>query len=189
MWTHPASPQRPRSDDVPGGETLAAPGPMPERIDGRTRIGAVAPLRSSPLARISVERSPWRYPSRLATCWNQKTSGPGRKMPAVSTSAKWAIIGHVGRLATGAPASRRLAEGDAVEMIEERAEGEDDAEDERDGEQRLAGEGGADDQELAHEDAERRQPGDRDHAGDQAPAEPRMALRSARGCRRSSACP
>ena len=45
-----------------------------------------------------------------------------------------------------------------------------------DREERLAGEGRADDQELAHEDAERRQAGDGDDAEHQAPAEQRMGL-------------
>jgi hypothetical protein len=40
------------------------------------------------------------------------------------------------------------------------------AEDENDRQQRRAGEGRAHHQELAHEDAERRQPGDRDDAED-----------------------
>ncbi len=53
----------------------------------------------------------------------------------------------------------------------------------------CAREGRAHHQELAGEDAERRQAGDGDHAEHQAPAEHRMASPSGPGCRRSAGFP
>ena len=73
-------------------------------------------------------------------------------------------------------AAGRLAESHVAHAQHQGAEGDQQAEHERDGEQRLARECRADDQELAHEDAERRQAGDGDDAEHETPAEQRVAL-------------
>src|ERR1019366_3569527 len=68
----------------------------------------------------------------------------------------------------------RLAERDAVEPKEETGQGDQNAEDEDDREQRSAREGRRHYQKFADEDAERRQAGDRYNPEDQTPAENRM---------------
>ena len=82
---------------------------------------------------------------------------------------------HVGRFRLGTRPAW-LTESDAVEAEEQRGKADQNAEDEHQRQQRLTGKGRAHHQEFAHEDAERRQPGDGDDAEDQAPAQHRMGL-------------
>ena len=73
-------------------------------------------------------------------------------------------------------AAPRLAESDRVQPQEQRADGDQQPKHEGKREQRLPGEGRADHQELAHEDAERRQAGDGNDAEHQPPAEHGIVL-------------
>ena len=116
------------------------------------------------------------YPSSAATCWNQATSAGGRKMPPSSTSARWAKIGKV-EACTRRLRPLRGAERHRGELHQQRAERDQQADHHRHRQHGLAGEGGADQQEFAHEHAEGRQPGDGDDAGHQGPAQHRVGLR------------
>jgi hypothetical protein len=70
----------------------------------------------------------------------------------------------------------RFAKGDAVQSQEQRPEPDQHSEHKHQREPGRAGKGRADDKEFAGEDPKRWQPGNRDDAQDQSPAEDRMAL-------------
>ena len=79
-----------------------------------------------------------------------------------------------------AVAARRLAERHALQAQHECGKSEQQAEHQNDRERGGAREGRGDDEELAHEDAQRRQTRDRKHADDEAPAQPRLTYGEAR---------
>ena len=95
------------------------------------------------------------------------------RCPATSTSARCRNSGTERWPSTGCAGPRRLAEGERLQAQEQRAERDEQAERRRQRQPRLAGEGRGHHQELADEDAERRQAGDGDDADHQAPAERR----------------
>ena len=102
----------------------------------------------------------------------------GKIDPAHRTKREMGEHRHIGGLGRRRAAAR-LAEGDAGQPQGQCAEGQQQPEDQYDREQRLPRKGRTHDEEFAHEDAERRQPGDRDDADHQPPAEHRMGFRQA----------
>ena len=82
---------------------------------------------------------------------------------------------HIGRL-DRRHAAARLAKGDTGQPQQQRPEGDEQPEHQRDRQPRIPGESRADDQEFAHEDAERRQAGYCHDTDDERPAKPGMTF-------------
>ena len=85
---------------------------------------------------------------------------------------------HIRRLHRSG-AARRFPERHVVYAQQQRPESDEQSSDQRQGEERLAGEGGTHDQELAHEDAERRKAGDGGDADHETPTQQGMRHRQA----------
>src|SRR5258707_7363468 len=82
---------------------------------------------------------------------------------------------HIGCLCFGARAAR-LAESDTIQVHEQCSEANEQSGNQQDPEQRLAGESGTDDEELAHENTERWKDGDCDDAKHETPTEHRACF-------------
>src|SRR5438034_11583986 len=82
---------------------------------------------------------------------------------------------HIGCLCFGARAAR-LAESDTIQAQEQCSEANEQSGNQQDPEQRLAGEGGTDEEELAHEDTERWKTSDCDDAKHETPTEHRVGF-------------
>ncbi|GCC43064.1 hypothetical protein chiPu_0027181, partial [Chiloscyllium punctatum] len=172
--------------------------PQSEQAQAAVRKGAGG---GAPGAAVDADARPWVMPFNSAACPDQidqcrhvsfslalaqevgdvlePDNERSRKIDARSQHQRemreHRQIGRFGRRRTAA----RLAERKARQAQHERAEGEQQAKDQRDREQRLAREGRADDEKFAHEDTERRQTGDCDNADHQAPAERGMGFSQA----------
>ncbi len=178
MWTRRGSPHSPSSVSSPGREMLDRGPPAvfrrrTARGQGRcaaTGSPAASRSESTALARHDLSRA-------AATFWNQATSGPRQVDAGRQHQRQMGKHRHVGGLdRRAARRQRRRRRPGRCRRSISAPKPTSRPSDQRQREQRLAGEGRADDQELAHEDAERRQAGDGHDAEHEAPAEQRMAL-------------
>ena len=129
-----------------------------------------------------------RSSQQRRTCWNQTTSG--RRQPDAGDQHQREMREHrqIGRAAP-ARSGPYLAERTSVSRSSSAPNASSRPATSTHGQQRLPGEGRGDHQELAGEHAERRQPGDGGDAGDQGPAEHRMAVGQAADVGDALQCP